>query len=89
MELVDVAGYISKGLYLVLILSMPSIIIAALVGTLFALLQALTQIQEQTLSFAVKLIATMAVLAFTLRWMGGEMFQYTQNLFDVIPYVGR
>lgn len=89
MQLADLASHISKGLYLVLILSMPSIIVAAVVGTLFALLQALTQIQEQTLSFAVKLVATLATLALTLRWMGVEIFQYTQNLFDLIPLVGR
>jgi type III secretion protein S len=89
MQLADLAIHISKGLYLVLILSMPSIIVAAVVGTLFALLQALTQIQEQTLSFAVKLVATLATLALTLRWMGVEVFQYTQNLFDLIPLVGR
>lgn len=89
MQLADVISQISKGLYLVLILSMPSIIVAAVVGTLFALLQALTQIQEQTLSFAVKLVATLATLALTLRWMGVEIFQYTQNLFDLIPLIGR
>jgi hypothetical protein len=41
----------AKALILVLILSMPPIIAATLMGLLVSLLQALTQIQEQTLSF--------------------------------------
>lgn len=53
----DIVSFLVQALYLTLLLSMPTILVAAIVGTLFSLLQALTQIQEQTLSFAIKLIA--------------------------------
>ena len=62
--------------------NMPVIIVASIVGTLFALFQALTQIQEQTLSFAVKLIAVALVLFLTASWMGGEMLNYTISVFS-------
>lgn len=81
----DVISYLYKSLYLVLWLSLPPILVAAVVGTLFSLFQALTQIQEQTLSFAVKLIAVMATLALTARWMGGELYNFTLSVFEFFP----
>ena len=59
----EVVVALVRALYLTMLLSLPAIMVAAIVGTLFSLLQALTQIQEQTLSFAVKLIAVPAVPA--------------------------
>lgn len=85
----DVVSYLYKALYLVLVLSLPPIIVAAVVGTLFSLFQALTQIQEQTLSFAIKLIAVMATLALTVRWIGGELYNFTLLVFDLFPQVLR
>lgn len=85
----DVVGILYKGIYLALLLSLPAIIVASLVGTGFSLLQALTQIQEQTLSFAIKLIVTVGVLILTVRWVGLELVQYSVSLFDLIHAVGR
>lgn len=85
----DLVSILGKALYLVLWLSLPPIIVASVVGTLFSLFQALTQIQEQTLSFAVKLIAVMATLALTARWIGGELYNYTMLVMETIPLVGR
>ena len=82
----DVVSVVYKALYLVLMLSLPPIVVAAVVGTLFSLFQALTQIQEQTLSFAIKLIAVMATLSLTVRWMGGELFNFTLVIFDLFPH---
>ena len=73
-------------LTLVLLLSLPPIVVAAVVGTLFSLFQALTQIQEQTLSFAVKLIAVCAALALTSPWLGTQMYNYTLNIFEMIKH---
>ncbi len=88
-ESADFVSLAVKGLYLSLVLSMPMVAAAAIVGTLMAVIQALTQIQEQTLGYAVKLIATAAALTLTLNWIGGEILQYTRQLFDLIPFVGR
>ncbi len=85
----DVVGYVSKALLLVLWLSLPPILVASVVGTLFSLLQALTQIQEQTLSFAVKLIAVGLTIMLTAHWMGGEIYSYTLQLFEMIPRLGK
>lgn len=89
MEVVDIVTHVVKALLLVLWLSLPPIIVASVVGTLFSLFQALTQIQEQTLSFAVKLVAVGLTLFLTSRWVGGEIFNYTVALFDGFPALVR
>lgn len=89
MDTPDLVSFLSKALYLTLWLSLPPIIVASIVGTLFSLFQALTQIQEQTLSFAIKLIAVMATLALTARWIGGELFNYAVSIFEIFPQLVR
>ncbi|MFO1450218.1 MAG: type III secretion system export apparatus subunit SctS [Opitutaceae bacterium] len=75
----------AKALVLVLILSMPPIIAATLMGLLVSLLQALTQVQEQTLSFAIKLVVVTAVLLLTMPWVGAELLRFTEYIFDTFP----
>lgn len=58
-----------KALYLVMALSLPPIVVASVVGILFSLLQAITQLQEQTLTFGVKLIS----VGITLFVVGGAL----------------
>ncbi len=76
-----------KAMILVLMLSLPPIIVAAAVGILVSLFQALTQIQEQTLSFAIKLIAVTLTLVIAGRWIGEEIFTYAMNIFNQFPYL--
>jgi type III secretion protein S len=85
----EVVVALVRALYLTMLLSLPAILVAAIVGTLFSLLQALTQIQEQTLSFAVKLIAVGATLFLTADWVGGELLNYTLSVFESFPRGAR
>jgi len=85
----EVVVALVRALYLTMLLSLPAIMVAAIVGTLFSLLQALTQIQEQTLSFAVKLIAVGITLFLTAGWMGGELLNYTLSVFESFPRLTR
>jgi len=87
MAIVEIANQTMVMLVLVLILSLPPILVAAIVGTLFSLFQALTQIQEQTLSFAIKLIAVAITLALTASWIGSEMLNFATSVFNDIPYM--
>ncbi|MCG8564247.1 MAG: type III secretion system export apparatus subunit SctS [Desulfobacterales bacterium] len=74
-------GYASKAMYLVLILSMPPIVVGSIVGLLFSLFQAITQLQEQTLSFGVKLIAVSLTILATAGWLGGMLLAYGEEIF--------
>lgn len=85
----DVVDFAAKALLLVFYLSLPPIIAAALVGTLVSLLQALTQIQEQTLSFAIKLFVVIVTIFLTARWQGGELYNYALGIFENIPALAR
>jgi len=77
----------TQALILVLLLSMPAITVAAVVGIIVSLLQAVTQIQDQTLSFAVKLIAIIVTLIVTARWVGWELLHFSENLFTLFPTI--
>jgi len=84
MDSAHLVDYASQAMLLILILSLPPIVAAALVGTLVSLLQALTQIQEQTLAFAFKLVAVIITLFFTATWLGEELYRYALRIFDLI-----
>lgn len=77
----------TQALLLILIISLPPILAATFVGVSVSLLQALTQIQEQTLGFILKLTAVVGVLIFTAHWIGGQLLAYTQNIFDTFPWM--
>ena len=64
---------IKESLLLVLLLSLPPILVASVVGILFSLFQAITQLQEQTLSFGIKLIAVSITLFLTAGWMSAQI----------------
>ena len=49
--------YASQALYLVLVISLPPIVIASVIGIVLSLVQAVTQLQEQTLTFVPKIVA--------------------------------
>ncbi|MFY0478469.1 type III secretion system export apparatus subunit SctS [Achromobacter marplatensis] len=83
----DIVAYMTQALYLVLWLSLPPIAAAAIIGTLFSLFQALTQIQEQTLSFAIKMVVVFAVILLSARWVGTELYNYTVSVFNVFHQI--
>ena len=89
METAGLINYLTQALFLTLWLSLPPIIVASVVGTLFSLFQALTQVQEQTLSFAIKLVAVIITLALTASWVGVEIFNFTVAVFDALPQLRR
>lgn len=80
----DVAYYLSRGAMLVLLLSLPAVGVTALVGLIVGLLQGLTQIQDQTVSFALRLAACALTLIMTSRWIGGELVSFTREVFGLM-----
>jgi flagellar biosynthetic protein FliQ len=63
----------------------PLLLVGLGVGLLVSLFQAVTQIQEQTLTFIPKIIGVAAVIVVLGPWMLNELVSYTQNLFMSIP----
>ena len=75
--------YASQALYLVLVISLPPIVIASVIGIVLSLVQAVTQLQEQTLTFGVKLIAVVLSLFLLGGWMSGEILRYADEMLNV------
>jgi type III secretion protein S len=85
MSQASIIQFTVEALTLVLLLSLPPIVVASAVGLLVSLIQAVTQIQDQTLAFAVKLIAVIVTILLTGKWIGGELYNYAVKLFDMFP----
>lgn len=68
-------------LMLILLLSAPPILISTLLGLFVAIFQAATQIQEQNLSFMVKLVSVILSLIVLGGWFSSQIMQYTNNIF--------
>ncbi|GHV10987.1 flagellar biosynthetic protein FliQ [Spirochaetia bacterium] len=85
----DITALLQGGIREVLLLASPLLFSALIVGLVVAILQATTQIQEQTLTFVPKVIAILAVLAL----LGGLGFShlgdYTVRLFQMIPAMAQ
>ncbi len=63
----------------------PVLVVTLAVGFGISLLQAVTQIQEQTLTFIPKILATAAVVIVAGPWMLDQLIAYTQDLYAAIP----
>ena len=70
---------------LALKIAMPILLVGLIVGLLVSIFQAVTQIQEQTLSFIPKILALAGVLIVLGPWMLNQLLSYTTDLWSSIP----
>lgn len=87
---VDVAIDLCRSATIVsLMIAAPVLACAVIVGLVISILQAVTQLQDQTLSFVPKIVAMGAVLVYVLPWALSHMTSYSVDLFRAIPeYLG-
>lgn len=76
-----------EGLYLALIASAPPVLASMVIGLFVSIVQATTQIQEQTLTFVPKLVGVFLSLAISAPWIGGQLIRFTRLVFDGFPNV--
>jgi flagellar biosynthetic protein FliQ len=74
-----------NAILMALALAGPMLLVALTVGLLVSVLQAVTQIQEQTLAFVPKLLAVAAVFLIGLPWLMQMAVRYTTELLRSIP----
>ena len=74
-----------NAIMLALLIAGPMLIVALLVGLTVSVLQAVTQIQEQTLAFVPKLVGVAVVFLLALPWMIQLLVKYTTELFRSLP----
>ncbi|MCZ0755296.1 flagellar biosynthesis protein FliQ [Anoxybacillus sp. J5B_2022] len=71
-----------RGVYMILIVCGPLLLLALAVGLLISIFQATTQIQEQTLAFVPKIVAVLIGLVFFGPWMLSRMVSYAYEILN-------
>lgn len=84
MEAIDAIDLVQSAVFTVLIASAPAVAAAMIVGLAISLLQALTQVQEMTLTFIPKIIAILVVAAVSATYMGAHILAMTQEVYGRI-----
>jgi len=75
----------TNALHMVLLLSLPMLLVALVVGVAISLFQAVTQIQEMTLTFVPKIIAVFGSMVLVAPWLTKTMVEFTRQLIESIP----
>ena len=80
----DALDLVQYAVWTVLTASAPVVLVAMVVGVGIALIQALTQIQEITLTFVPKIVAIMLVVALTGPFIGAQISAFSNVIFERI-----
>lgn len=78
-----------QALETVLLLAGPPLLVGMLVGLFVSVIQATTQIQEQTLTFVPKLVVVSLLLIVLSSWLMHVMVDFTVNLYGMLPQLTR
>lgn len=88
MEQANALGVARQGVEIAIMVLMPILTVSLFLGLLVSVFQALTQVQEATLTFAPKLLGVAIVLAMTGNWMLGSVVNYTHACLERIGTIG-
>ncbi|MEM8551445.1 MAG: flagellar biosynthesis protein FliQ [Pseudomonadota bacterium] len=81
MSEVDAVDLVQNAIFTVLIASAPAVIVAMVVGVAISLMQALTQVQEMTLTFIPKIVAILVTAAVSATFMGAHIFAFSEEIY--------
>jgi flagellar biosynthesis protein FliQ len=80
-DLATATDLVRRALMIALVISAPMLLIGLIVGIVVSLFQAVTQIQEQTLTFIPKITAMIAAAILLMPWIGQQLLDYTRAMF--------
>lgn len=80
----DALDIVQAAIWTVIVSAGPAVGAAMIVGIVIALIQALTQVQEMTLTFVPKILAVMATVAITAPFIGSQISIFTNMIFSRI-----
>jgi flagellar biosynthetic protein FliQ len=80
----DALDLIQAAIWTIIVGSGPAVAAAMVVGVIVALIQALTQVQEMTLTFVPKIVVIFAVIGFTAPFIGGQVYSFTEMVYGRI-----
>ncbi|MCK9908105.1 flagellar biosynthetic protein FliQ [Microbacteriaceae bacterium K1510] len=82
----DALDIIQQAIWTIIIASGPAVGSAMLVGIIIALLQALTQVQEMTLTFIPKIVVMLIVVAVSGSFIGAHIYAFTEVLYSRVEH---
>lgn len=80
MELPQATDLLREMLMICLLVAGPTLAVGVLVGLVISLLQAVTQLQDQTISMVPKIVAMLIAALFLVPWAGTRLIEYTQQM---------
>ncbi len=89
MNIDTVNSILGQAIQVILIVSMPAVGLGLLTGLFIAIIQAVTQVQEQTLTFVPKMIVVFLVIAATFPWTARVIMELAINLWSNIPLYAK
>ena len=84
MDQVQFLDMFQKTIFLLMLIASPILLSAVIVGLAISIIQSVTQIQEQTLTFVPKIFAALIVLIVAAPWMTDIFITRVQDMFDSI-----
>jgi flagellar biosynthetic protein FliQ len=82
----DALDLVQSAIWTVIVASGPAVGAAMAVGVIIALLQALTQIQEITLTFIPKIVVILVVITLTAPFIGAQVYAFTEEVYSHIEH---
>jgi flagellar biosynthetic protein FliQ len=86
MNQADALEIVQSAIWAVILASSPAVIAAMAVGVIIALLQALTQVQEITLTFIPKIVAILLISSVTAPFIGAVIFTFAEHVYGRIEH---
>ncbi len=86
MSEVDAIDLVQKAIFTVLVAASPAVAVAMVVGVSVALMQALTQVQEITLTFIPKIVAILIAAAVSATFIGAHVYGFTEEIYRRIEF---
>jgi flagellar biosynthesis protein FliQ len=87
MDINIATDYLRQSISLLLSLGLPVVASGLAIGLLVSLFQAVTQIQEQTLTFVPKMIVVFVVVSLAFPWMASSINSWVVTMWSAIPYM--
>jgi flagellar biosynthetic protein FliQ len=84
-----VVNFAQEAIKITILVSMPMLALGLIVGLAISIFQAVTQIQEMTLTFVPKILIVLIALLFFANWMLSQLMHFTINVIQQIPYYIR
>jgi flagellar biosynthesis protein FliQ len=84
-----VVNFAQEAIKVTILVSMPMLVLGLIVGLVISIFQAVTQIQEMTLTFVPKILIVLVALLFFASWMLDQLMTFTTTTINQIPYYIR